>query len=298
VNLNDRLLKSSTGFGQIGSGGISGSTQTTTPGVIVPFGDRFINEASGGLSYQFSLHGMIGGSGNVSNLEYPKSSLTTGLYNSDARGGSGFYNHRLSAAQYLGVTYEYVQVLAYPQIGEYDTRTNTFYGFYTLYVTQSFSLSVAGGPQHYSASHAPNPTINAWSPSVTGSMGWHGRHTGFAANYSQSVTGGGGLLGAFHSKSAGAMGTWQFARLWDASLNVNYAINKNATPQLQLSSPGGHSLISSLTLGRTLSTHARASLRYDRISNSYDGVPSIASNPNSDRVVASFSWEFQRPVGR
>lgn len=298
MDLSDLLVRSSTGFSQYGNGGISGSAQTTAPGVIAPFGERFTNDATGGLSYQFSPHGMIGGTGNVSNLIYPKNSALPGLYNSDARGAGGFYSYRLSGSQYLGAMYEYEQVLAYPTGQEYDTQTHTIYGFYTIYLAQSWSISVSGGPQDFIAAHAPFPTTRAWTPAFTVSTGWQGRHTSFAANFSRTVTGGGGLLGAFHSTGAGATGRWEISRMWNAGLNVNYAINKSATPVLGIDSQGGHSFASSVTLERVLSSHSSAAFRYDRIENRYGGIPSIAINPNSDRFMGSITWRFLRPVGR
>jgi hypothetical protein len=298
MSLNDSLVRSSNGFNQIGTSGISGSTSATAPGIIVPFGERFTNIANAELSYQFSPHGMIGALGDVGNQNYGNTSQTAGLYNSESYGGGGFYNHRLSASQYLGAIYGYEQTLATPAVGEYETQTHSVNAFYTLYLTETFSLSVAGGPQYYRASHAPDPTTSSWSPTFTTSMGWQGRHTAFAAYFSRSVTGGGGLLGSFYSKSAGAEGTWRFSRLWDAELGVNYTISKNATPLFLLTSPGGHSFNTSLSLGRTLSPHTRAALRYDRIQNRYGGIPSIVSNPNTDRIMVSLSWDFRRPIGR
>ena len=298
LDLNDRLLKSSTGFGQIGNGGISGSAQTTTPGIVVPYGERFTNDATGGLSYQFSPHGMIGTSGNVGYLNYPNTAQVPDLYKSDSRGGGGFYSYRLSESQYLGAMYEYEQVFAYPTGQQYETQTHTIDGFYTIYLTKSVSLSVAGGPQEYIGSHAPLPTTRAWTPAVTASAGWQNDHTSFAANFSRTVTGGGGLLGAYYSRNASASGRWKVSRLWEAGLNVNYAINKDATPLFGLNSQGGHAFTTSLAVGRILSDHARAGLSYDRIQSRYDGIPSINSNPTSDRVMLSFTWEFLRPVGR
>ncbi len=298
MSLGDTLVRSSSGFNQIGTGGISGSTSATAPGIIVPFGERLTNIANAELSYQFSPHGMIGGLGDVGNLSYGNSSQTTGLFDSESYGGGTFYNHRLSASQYLGAIYLYEQTLATPTGTQYETQTHTVDGFYTIYLTETFSLSLAGGPQYYKASHAPFPTTSSWSPAFTTSMGWRGRHSAFAADFSRSVTGGGGLLGAFYSKSAGAQGLWKFSRLWDSGLDVNYTISKNATPLFPLASPGGHSFTTSLSLGRTLSPHTRAALRYDRIQNSYHAISSIASNPNTDRVMATFSWDFRRPIGR
>lgn len=81
-------------------------------------------------------------------------------------------------------------------------------------------------------------------------------------------------------------------------MNVNYRIDKNATTLFALTSGGGHAFTTSLSLGRTLTPHTRASLRYDRIQNRYDGIQSIDSNPSSDRVIVSLSWTFHRPIGR
>jgi hypothetical protein len=298
MDVSDMLIKSSTGFGQIGAGGISGGAQVAAPGIIVPFGDRISNDATGGLSYQFSPHGMIGGSGNVGYLSYPSGSQVPGLYNTDSRGVGGFYAGRLSAAQYLGAIYQYEQSLAYPLGAQYDTQTDTISAFYTIYLTESFSLSVAGGPQYYSGIHAPFPTTRAWTPAATASMGWQNGHTSFAANFSRTVTGGGGLLGAFNTTSAAATGSWQISRLWDAGLNVRYSINKDATPLFGLNSLGGHSFDTTLTTGRALSNHSRAALSYDRIQNRFDGVQAVNNNPSSDRIMLSFTWQFERPIGR
>ena len=209
-----------------------------------------------------------------------------GLYNSDSRGGGGFYNHRLSASQYLGAIYGYEQTLAYSTVGQYETQTHTIDGFYTIYLTDAFSLSVAGGPQHYSASHAPSPATTHGRPRLRPALGWQGRHSElrcrFLADRHRGRRAAGSVLFA---ERAGAWAVWQFSRLWNAGLNVNYRINKNATPLFELTSSGGHTFATSLSLGRTTSAHTRAALRYDRIQNRYDGIPSIANNPSSDRIM-------------
>jgi hypothetical protein len=302
MNLSDTLLRSSTGFAQIGSGGVSGSTQAATLGVILPFGERFSNDATGALSYQISPHGMIGGSGNVDKLNFSNSSQNFGLYNSDSYGGRGFYNYRLSASQYLGGIYAFGQTVTDSTIGQYETQTNTIDGFYTIYLTRALSLSVAGGPQHYHGEQAPNPATHGWTPAVAASMGWQNPHTSFAADFSRTVNGGEGLFGAFYSTSADAIGRWQISRLWNAGLIVNYTINKGATPGVVtgpgLTSPGGHTFATSLSLGRSFSPHTNATLKYDRIENQYGAIPSVATNPSSDRIMLSFTWQFQRPIGR
>ena len=86
--------------------------------------------------------------------------------------------------------------------------------------------------------------------------------------------------------------------LWNAGLNVGYSINKNVTPLLGVTNQGGHSFATALTAGRLLSSHSSVALEYDRIQNRYDGVPSLAVNPSSDRIMMSFTWQFLRPIGR
>jgi hypothetical protein len=296
MDVNDTLQRTSSGFSQIGAGGISGSAQS--PALIVGYAQHLLNLANASLAYQFSPHGMIGALGDVGTLDYPTSPETIGVYDSASRGGAAFYNHRLSAAQYVGAVYRYEAAFAYPTQGQYETQTNEIDGFYTIYVTETFSLSVEGGPQHYRETHTQSPITESWSPTITASMGLQKRYTSFAANFSRTVTGGGGLLGAFYSRNAGATGNWQFARLWNAGLNVNYTINKNAAPLTELTSNSGHTLVGALMLTRTISAHTNATLRYDRIQNHYSGIPAIANNPNTDRVMVSLSWDFRRPIGR
>lgn len=293
MTLSDHLLRSSNGFW---SGSISGSAETTTPGVIVPWGERLWNEASGGLSYQFSPHGMIGGDGNVGFLNY--NSKAQGLFNSDSRGGGGFYSARIAASQYLGAIYQYQQSLSYPTGQQYETQTHAFFGFYTLYLTESLSVSVSGGPQHYISESTGIPSISAWTPAMTASLGWQARHVALAASFTRVVTGGSGLIGTFYSKNANIGGRWEMSRLWSSGANVSYAINKDAVPGTALGSPGGHSFSASANISRRLMDRMSGTLTYDRIQTRFDGIPSLASNPSSDRVMATLEWHFNRSIGR
>jgi hypothetical protein len=254
--------------------------------------------ASGQLSGQFSPHGMIGASGEFLKLDYPNLAEGSGLYNSDSRVGSGFYNGRVSAKQYLGAIYLYEKIVAYPLTGQDETDTNTISGFYTIFLTDALSLSVTGGPQHYTAIRSLVPPISAWSPSFTVSGGWRRRSVSAAGNFSRTVTGGGGLLGAYHSTSAALDGRWQMSPNWSSAVNVSYALNKSATPALALNNPGGHSLVASASLERPLTPYLRARFQYDRIQESYSQVQAIATNPTSNRETVTLVWELRRPLGR
>jgi hypothetical protein len=178
------------------------------------------------------------------------------------------------------------------------TQTNTIYTFYTLYLEHSLSISVSGGPQHFDVTQSPLPASASWTPAVIASMGWQRSRTNLAASYSRTVSGAGGLVGAFRSESANANAGWQLARTWTAGLVANYAILKNVTQFSSSSSQGGHTISGTVSVQHPISDHLSAGFQYARIHQSYGGVAVISDDPDSDRVSISVSYQFQRPLGR
>jgi hypothetical protein len=303
VNLSaqDEFQRSSTAYGledSINGGAVSGSSPILTPGIIAPFTKRMTNNAGAELSYQFSPVGMIGASGSLMELDYPNSTESLGLYSSDERGGGGFYNRRFSAAQYIGVNYQYAWVEATPQGTQSVTQTQTIDGFYSVYPRHDFSISVSGGPQHYTITQSSLPASSSWGPSVTVSLGWQGVHANVAVNYSKTVTSGGGFVGAFDSESGSASMRWQLSRSWTAAASGNYADNKSVTPLLFVSIPGGHSISGQATMGYAINKQLNLNFEYDRVHQVYGDVTAISNNPNSDREMISLVWQFMRPLGR
>ena len=302
LSLRDSFHKSSSFFNQpdlVASGAVSGSAQSPVAGIIAPIADQLSNTGDASLSYQFSPYGMVGASGTFNNSRYLNPAESPGLYDSDFAGGSAFYNHRLSKKHYIGAAYQYSRILAYPVGVQNETQTHTVLAFYTLYLKPTLSLSFSGGPQHYDAAQGPGlPAARAWSPSVSASVGWQGQRTGFAAGYSRVVSGGGGLLGAFHSNSANASLRHQLTRNWSAGLAGAYEINKNITPLFFLSNPGGHSISGTASLQRRLGAHMDVGAGYTRLHQSYSGIAAIATTPDTNREFVSISYQFSRPLGR
>jgi len=297
ITVRDGLQKSSSAFNQPGSA-ISGSSQVPPATVITPFGDRLNNELTTDLSYQYGRNAMVGGGGSLTNLDYPNPSQVPGLYNSSSRGGGAFWSARLSSTQYLGATYQYSLSEANPAHAQSETRTNTISLFYTLYLKHTFSMSFSGGPQHSSFAQSSLQSDSSWTPSVRTSIGWQRNHTNFAASYAHSVTGGGGLLGAFESNSANALVRWRTARTWTMGADATFINNKNVTPLLFSSSPGGRSISGSFTLQHSISEHLNAECGYQRLHQSYAGIPVLSNAPDTDRVYVNVSYQFTRPLGR
>jgi hypothetical protein len=241
---------------------------------------------------------MIGATGTSTILNFPNPAEANGLYNSDSRGGSAFYNRRLSSSQYIGVTYRYLQSLAYPLNAQSETQTDTGTFFYTIYLGRAFSMSLSGGPQYAVMSESSFPTVHLWAPAAMASVGWQTAHTAFTANYARAVTGGGGLLGAFQSNSASASARWQIARAWTVGCAASYAINKTVTPLLSSSNSGGYAIAGDATVEHPISDHIKAELGYSRLHQSYSSIAVISNAPDSNREYISISYQFNRPLGR
>jgi len=301
IRVNDGFRYSSTSFSSVASeigGAVSGSAQPITPGIIAPFAKQLTNIADGEFVLQMSRSSMIGASGTATTLHYPNPSEVTGLYDSSSHGGSGFYNRRISESQYLGATFNYTDVFAYPPNAESDTQLQGISGFYTIYPRQKLSLSVSGGPQNYQVKETGLSTFSAWDPSISTSIGWQGLHTSLAASYSQSVTGGGGLVGAFHSKNANATVRWQISRAWVIGAGADYAISRTVSPLIFTGVPNVRSVSASSTVTRAINQQLNLTFEYDRLHESYGVIATRPSSPDSDRATVSVSWQFTRPLGQ
>jgi hypothetical protein len=300
ASMRDSFQKSSNVFNQPNglSTGVPGSTESPPGAVIPPVADQLNNTANAELTYQFSRNGMIGASGTFANLHYPNPAEVSGLYDSSSRGGSAFYSRRLSRKHYLGAKYQYSRILAYPVHAQTETQTHTIFLFYTIYLKPTLSLSFSGGPQHFDVAQTPLPVARSWAPAATASMGWQGLHTNFAASYSRIVTGGGGLVGAFHSNVANASARWQLARTWNIGSAANYTIYKNVTPFLFLTLPGGHTVSGTVSVQHAINEHFNAELGYTRMHQSYSGIAVISNAPDTNRAFIAVSYQFARPLGR
>jgi hypothetical protein len=300
LSLRDSLADTSNFLDQPDPLAVEAASGTNAPvyAIIAPVAGQIANGAIAGLTYQFSRTGMIGATGTFTNLSYLHSTENLGIYDSKSIGGSAFYNRRLSKRHYLGGTYQHSDSVAYPVNAKSTIQSDTFFLFYTLYLTPTFSFSFSGGPQHYVISQSPSPGYGSWSPTLTGSMGWQGRHTNFSVSYSRTVGGGGGLVGAFQSTYANIYGRWLFARNWSGGFTGSYANNKDVTPSVLLSTLGGHSILGTASAQRQLSQRWTVEFGYTHLVQVYSGIPVTSHAPNTNREFVSISYRFARPLER
>jgi hypothetical protein len=301
ASLRDSFQKSSNLYNQpdlLSAGAVYGSTQAPTAAVIAPLADMLSNTGNVELTYQFSASEMIGASATFTNLHYPNPKEVPGLFDSSSRGGSAFYSHRLSKKHYVGALYQYSRILEFPSGPQFETETHTMSLFYTLYLTPALSLSFSGGPQHYAAAQSLVLASHSWSPAATASLGWQARRTVLAASYSRTVTGGGGLLGAFNSNSATATARWQVTRTWNIGSAANYAIYRNVGSLNATGNPGGHIVAGSFSLQHPIGEHFNVEAGYTRLHQSFNGIAAVATAPDTNREFISITYQFSRALGR
>src|SRR5271157_2964919 len=307
VSLQDSFQKTSNLFNQpnpLSATPVPGSTPAPNSGVIAPIADQIHNAANAQVTYQLSANGMVGVGGTFSNLNYPNPAEAHGLYNSSSTGGSSFYSCRVLEKYDVGVSYQYMDILAYPAGGhsniptQTQTQTQTVFLFLTAHLKPTLSLTLSGGPQHSDATQLPLPPSRSWSPLTMASLSWQGQRTSLAASYSRTVTGGGGLTGAYHSNTANVSGRWQLSRTWSVGLSASYSLYKTLTPFFLGSNSGGHTVSGTASVQHPLGEHLTIQAGYTRIQQSYGGLAVISATPGINQEFVSISYQFARPLKR
>lgn len=285
------------------AGAVSGSAQAANFSVIAPVADILTNSGNVGISYQFAMNEMIGASGTFSNLHYANQAQVIGLYDSSSQGGSAFYSFRFSRKHYLGASYQYQRLIAYPTTGLSETKTDAILFFYTFHPIAQLSFSFYGGPQYADTTQAvvppqlPIPALRGWTPAIGGSLGWQGRLRSFAMSYSHIISGGSGLIGAVHMDNATVSLGQRLTRTLSGSLSASYVQN-DVIGLFQAGANNGHTASGTISLQKQLRQTINLQLGYTRLHQDYSDVPVLSQIPDTNREFISLSYQFSRPLGR
>lgn len=280
------------------SGGVSGSPSSPNA-LISPLANQLGNSTDAGLNYQYGRNAMVGASGAYSFMQYSQLSDVPGLNNQDTTDGNAFFTRRIARSQYLGLTYQFSKFVTHP-VGTY-TLSNTVFVFYTHYFTNRFSISILGGPEHYTTwSQAVVTKQGAWTPAIQGSIGWQRDHTNLSASFSHVVTGAGGLIGTYHSNIGSLNGSIALSRTWGAGAHVDYMQFKNVHPNaVQFASyAGGHTITGGVSLQHKVTERINIEAGYQHFHQSYGNIAVASSFLGSNRGYGSISYQFSRPLGR
>jgi hypothetical protein len=249
------------------------------------------------LSYQFGRDGMVGGGGSYSITDFPNPANSSGLSNSNDIGASAFFNRRISRTQYIGLEYEFGRITTNGLNSRSTIDTHSLLPFYTRYLTQTISFSIAAGIEHTDVTLVQSPETQSWSPSVEASMGWRSDRANFAANYAHTITSGGGLFGAFNSNGGGATFTRRLTSSWSVAASANYVKTSDVSAQT-VSYSGGTTITGQAYLSRAIGEHFDVEFGYQRIHQEYSGLAVISEDPDSDRGYGRITYQFRRPLGR
>jgi hypothetical protein len=299
ISFHDTLNQNSNSFNQpnpSAGGTVSGSPQSPIPVLVAPLQKQLSNSVSGDVAYQYARDAMIGGSGSYSFLHYGSLSALPGINDSDSTTGSAFYSRRIGRSHYLGVSYLYTGFSTHPLIT--TTDTNGILAFYTFYPSRTISLSVTGGPQHFSSTQPPYPSTSGWSPAIGGSAGWQAGRVNLAGSYLRVVSGGGGLVGTYYSNNGAVSLQWLVKPTWTFGAGGSYLNYRSATPVYTAFNQGGHTATGTVSMQHKITERLNAALGYSRFNQSYSAVEPSSVSPVSNRVYVTVNCLFSRPLGR
>jgi len=273
------------------SGGAGAGNPPST--VVAATTDQIWNQTDVGMTYQFAANAMVGVSGSFSLLQFPDVTANSGLFNSQSTGGQAFYTHRLSGRHYVGASYGYQDLRATPSASE--TIVQNVNLFYTLYLKPTLSISVFGGPVHSATAVIGAPSVTEWTPNIGGSFGWQAARTSVAASLQRNVSAGNGLAGATRSNNGSMSVREQLTQHVTGGLSATYLQNEILEGVIS-STANGHIIDGRASVQITLREHWGTEIGYARVHQTYSGIQAIA--PDQNRIWLSFSYQFQRPIGR
>ncbi len=202
----------------------------------------------------------------------------------------------MSGKQYFGLNYAYERILAYPVNEVSETQTHILLPFYTLYFSQAFSFSFSAGIEHVNTTAPEKPTTSSWAPTISASVGWQGARGSCAANFTRIASAGGGLLGAYDSKTFSASGTRKLSRTWTGDLSAGYTSIHSVTPLTIVSVQGGDTLTAGASLDHPMGERFSVQFQYQHFHENYNGNSVIATDSN--HVSATLTYHLSRPLGR
>jgi hypothetical protein len=283
---------------------VSGATQQGNFSIISPIADRLSNSGNAAVSWQFAANSMVGASGTFTNLHYPDQAEVPGLFDSSSQAGLIFYSSRISKKHYIGISYQYQRLLAYPLDHQNETQTQAALFFYSFVPSSRFSISFFGGPEYADSGPQfadlvalPAPASRTWNPTAGASFNWQARLSSFALSYSHLITSGGGLIGAVRMDNVVASFRQQLSHTLSASLAGGYAQNEVLVPS-PVFSDNGHTYTGTVMLQQQFHEGFNLRLGYTRLHEDYAGVAVLAATPDTNREFVSIAYQFSRPLGR
>jgi hypothetical protein len=248
LTVSDRYLKMSGLFNQLQTQAPSTSSLLQQPNqsVVTPIANQSSNVGLVQINNQFSANSAVGASASFLRLRFGQRPAGWQLFDTNSIETEGYFNHRISAKNMLGLMYRFQRFSFEPNNG--NTTANTLLATYGFRVQKHTVVTLFVGPQYLrstlvsSRSNAGSP--NKWSPAVGASFELNGIRTGLAASVSRTASDGGGLLSTVNLTAANIIFRIRFSRAWSGELGGAYgfanSVTSNTAVFSKLKNTSGH----------------------------------------------------------
>ena len=279
--------------------------------VITPLAKNMSNNVNGELSWQFGAGSMVGMTGGYYHSSYNDVAPgTTNLLDTTTESASGFYSHRITTRNWIGVRYGFQHLSFDP--GTEQTNTHSVMFFHTINLNPTMQLSFFAGPEYSDVSsqivipQVQLPLVlfisvpishKTWSGSGGASYSWQGEHTSITAGFVRRVSDGGGVQGAVTMTSV----TGALQRQITRSTTLNFAGGYATNDALMGSTSAIGSLKTasgSVGINHRFGAHLGLDLSYARVYQEQTAGTTVPLPANHNRGAVTFSYDFSRPLGR
>ncbi len=300
------LPQSSFGFGGtsgLSSPGISGSLSAPLPGlqsslvpgqtILTAAGPRYSNTSGAQLTYEVSARGSITIAGVHGLLRF----INSGNLGNDTETLNAGYNYAITRKDTVGLVYRFS---AYHYPGDPQALGDHVAQFlYGRKITGRLGLTLTGGPDVTTFRVPIATSTRRVSGTTSAALMYAFPRSSVTLSYTHGISSGSGVFSGASTNLLGATWNRQLTRVYNASLNFQYAKNGQITSAVGLASPSYNTWLAGAGLNRPLGRSANFSLGYQaQIQGANSGVcmgANCSTNHTTHQVFLSFEWHA-RPL--
>jgi hypothetical protein len=186
--------------------------------------------------------------------------LDSGYINTENINGRVGYNYALSAKNNIAVTYDHDRV-SFVAGTTSRLQSDSVQMAFGRKVAGRLAFQVAAGPQFLNVENLGLLSSRHLSWSAFSALTYQWRRTGYSLSYFRGVGSGSGVFAGSNNETVTATANREITRLWSASVNGGYAINKSLVP-VAISASRFDDWFASATLNRQIGRQVRLGVSY------------------------------------
>jgi hypothetical protein len=297
-----------TGFFDAGNGAeVAAGSGGPNASLIAPLSTQRSSITTVATNYHVALNDLIGASGSFYDLHFTNVPAGALLTDSETASGSVFWLHRIFHEDWSGLSYRFDRITSNP--GSDETQVHNFLAVNTLSLAKRFTLTGFVGPQYsenqgLTSAAMPPTQSSGWSVTGGAEGGWRNQRTSVSAEYSRSVSDGGGLLGAVHLQNVRANFRRELVPGWAAALTASHGTNQAVTLPFANSATSINLTSAGISLERNVAKSIGLRMGYTHDFQEQSGVPGpTPTSPaqtldaNRNRFFVTLSYQWAKPLG-